>query len=166
MTEPEIENLVLVVVGAHLRAEMHDRAVANVLREAVDEAVTTRWSAFHDTAGNGASGGVGGQTGRENPPRTVVLTDFWRLNDPLLAPLPQVSIGHPEVNALSAFLADKVPPAFVIDGELAVQFDAAAPEAIALCWGTDHRGTARAVDEFIARYLASFADAVLRELAN
>ncbi len=149
--DTDFDNLVLVVVGAHLRAEMNDRPVAARLRDAVEEAVWSRWPA--DAAVDSAA-----------LPRVVVLTDLWRLHDPNLAPLPQVSVGHPDVNALSAFLADKVPPAFVVDGEMAVQFDAAAPEAIALCWGIDHRSTARAVAEFIDRYLPAFADAVVREI--
>jgi len=152
MTEPDLDKLILIVVGAHLRAEMHERAAAYRLRDAVAAAVAARWSAARTEPGA--------------PPDVVVVTDLWRLNDPLLAPLPQISIGHPGVNALSAFLADKVPPAFVIDGELAVQFDAAAPEAIAVCWGVDHAATCRAVDEFAGRYLESFADAVVRELAS
>lgn len=151
MPEPASDNLILLVVGAHIRAEMHDRAVAVDLHKAIDAAVRTRWS---------AAGCV------DDPPEVVVITDLWRLNDPLLAPLPQVAIGHPDVNALTAFLADKIPPAFVIDGELAVQFDAAAPEAVAACWGTTHAATARAVAEFIDRYLESFADAAVRELAD
>lgn len=152
MIDPETDRLVLVVVGAHLRAEMHDRPAAYRLRDDLAAAIAACW-------------------GRDHPsdpdcPRVVVISDLWRLNDPSLAPLPQVCVGHPEVNALSAFLADKVPPAFVIDGELAVQFDAAVPEAIALCWGSDHTGTARATEEFGRRYLTSFAEAVVRELGD
>jgi len=163
MTDIDTDKLVLVVVGAHLRAELHDRPAANHLRDALDAAVAASWArqiepSEHDAAGVSPAD--------SQPPTVMVLTDLWRLNDPLLAPLPQIAVGHPELNALSAFLTDKLPPAFVIDGELSVQFDAAAPEAIALCWGTDHRATRRAVDEFIARYLKSFADAVVRELGT
>ncbi len=154
MPDINTDRLVLVVVGAHIRAEVYDRAPAMRLREAIDETVAGRWR----DAGQG--------TDKQGAPQVIVLTDLWRLNDPLLAPLPQVSVGHPEVNALSAFLADKVPPAYVVDGELAVQFDAAAPEAVALCWGIDHAATDRAVDEFMARYLGAFADAVVRELGE
>jgi hypothetical protein len=161
MTEPDLDNLVLIVVGAHLRAELHERAAAYQLRDAVAAAVAAKWSAARNESTQAAAAGAGA-----TPPAVAVITDLWRLNDQMLAPLPQISIGHPGVNALSAFLADKVPPAFVIDGELAVQFDAAAPEAIAVCWGVDHAATCRAVDEFAARYLDSFADAVLRELAT
>ncbi len=160
MTEPDTDRLVLVVVGAHPRAELHDRAAAERLRDAIDGAVRACWTDSMVTTSDPQG------AGRDAPPRVMVLTDLWRMNDPHLAPLPQVAVGHPEINALSAFLVDKVPPAFVIDGTLAVQFDAQAPEAIALCWGTDHRGTARAVDEFVDRYLASFASAVVRELAD
>lgn len=152
MPESVPDKLVLVVVGAHIRAELYDRAVADRLCVALGTAIGEKWSSASEA---------------ESPaPRVTVLTDLWRLNDPMLAPLPQVSIGHPDVNALSAFLADKVPPAFVLDGELAVQFDAAAPEAVALCWGTSHQSTARAADEFLTRYLDSFVDAAVRELAE
>lgn len=163
MTEPDTDKLVLVVVGAHLRAELHDRQAAHHLRDALDEAVSASWMSKVCPARQDAADIAPGDS---LPPSVIVLTDLRRLNDPLLAPLPQVSVGHPELNALSAFLADKLPPAFVIDGELAVQFDAASPEAIALCWGTDHHATRRAVDEFIGRYIESFADAVVRELGT
>lgn len=159
MPESVPEKLILVVVGAHIRAELHDRAAAGKVRLAIERALAEKWPVSDDP-----------EQSREDAiaarPRVLILTDLWRLNDPHLAPLPQVVIGHPEVNAVSAFLVDKVPPAFVIDGELAVQFDAAEPEAVAICWGTTHAATTRAAEEFIDRYLDSFADAAIRELAG
>lgn len=151
MPDSGSEKLILIVVGAHIRAELHDRAIAAEVRSAVAGAVRTRWT----------SAGL-----HDDPPTVVILSDLWRLNDPHLAPLPQVAIGHPELNAVTAFFADKIPPAFVVDGEFAVQFDAAAPEAVAACWGTTHAGTARAAAVFIERYLDRFADAAIRELAE
>jgi hypothetical protein len=154
MIEPDLNRLVLVVVGAHLRAELNERALAQQLRDVLEVAIHEKWDAESPL----------GEPESSDQPRVVVVTDLWRMQDADLAPLPQVSVGHPELNALSAFLVDKIPPAFVIDGELAVQFDAASPEAIAVCWGTDHRATGVAVAEFTRRYLDAFADAVVREL--
>ena len=151
MSESVPASMVLVVVGAHPRAELFDREVATQLRSDLAAAMAEAWSQ------------IGAQS--TPAPEVIVLTDLWRLNDAALAHLPQIAVGHPSVNALTAFLAEKIPPAFVIDGELAVQFDAAQPEAVAACWGTTHTGTRRAVEEFRSRYLERFAVAAARELA-
>ncbi|MBX3402926.1 MAG: hypothetical protein KF699_05870 [Phycisphaeraceae bacterium] len=100
---------------------------------------------------------------RAAPAAPQIVTDFHRLADDALAHLPCICIGHPEVNALSAFLADKLPPALVIDGALAVQFNIADREPVALLWGVDHAATNRAADLFTQRFLDAFADAVAHE---
>lgn len=137
-THPTVVHL---VVGSIDAAQAHDLPVASRLRHALDAALRAR--AAHAAA--------------------HIITDFERLADDALAHLPCICIGHPEVNALSAFLADKLPPALVIDGALAVQFNLADREPVALLWGVDHHATARAAELFTQRFLDAFARAVADE---
>lgn len=130
-----------VVIGTTPTAQRDDIAAAQRVAAALDRALAARGSAG----------------------RARVLGDAQRMRDQELAHRPCVCIGHPEVNALAAFLVDRVPPAMVIDGELAVQFDAEAPDAVAVCWGVDHGATARAAGLFIDRFLELFADAAAAE---
>jgi len=45
----------------------------------------------------------------------LVCSDVWYLNNDPLRSRPTISIGGPGVNALSAYLADKLPSAFAIE---------------------------------------------------
>lgn len=139
-------DLLLVVVGAHLSAEKHDRATAQSLCA----------EAARRIAGDPAQ--------HPGPLAPLTCTDVWYLNDPSLRECPVVCIGAPEVNALTAYLADKLPSAFAIDGVLTVQMDVehGDPPPLAACWGIDHAQTARAVDVFTERYLAGFLAAAGR----
>ena len=96
-------------------------------------------------------------------PRVLVCTDVWYLNNDPLRSRPTVSIGGPGVNALSAYLGDKLPSAFAVEDVLLVQADPEFTDAIACCWGRDTRATAAAVDAFTERYLDAFMDAATRE---
>ena len=127
----DIDRLILIVTGAHLHAEATDRPVAYRLSRAIAEHLGSRG-------------------------RALVCSDLWYLNHEPLRACPTVSIGGPGVNALSAFLADKLPSAFVVEGRVLVQAEPAFEEPVACCWGSDEAGTAAAVDAFIDRYLEDF----------
>lgn len=129
--------VVPIVVGAHLRAEVHDRPSAARLRDAL-------------------AGVVRGLD-------PVVVTDLWYLNSDELRAQPTISVGAPGVNALTAHLADRVPSAYVSDDVLMVQLDVGLAELTACCWGVDPRATSAAVDVFCDRYLARWADAASRD---
>ncbi|MGE3109199.1 MAG: hypothetical protein AB7G11_10825 [Phycisphaerales bacterium] len=132
---------VLVVVGAHPNAERSDRPSAYALRERI---VATL---------------------RLDPPAApdvMVITDVWYLNDESMKHEPVVSVGAPAVNALTAYLASRLPSAFVIDDVLMVQFDPAAPRPVAACWGTTALDTAQACEVFTERYLGEFLSGCLR----
>jgi len=73
-----------------------------------------------------------------------------------------VSIGAPGVNALSAYLGDKLPSAFVVDDHFMVQMDLDLNDLVACCWGVSTVATAHAVEAFIERYLDAFMDAAAR----
>lgn len=144
--EINIEQLILIVTGAHLRAEATDRQIAYTLRERLCQWLDQR--------------GMGGSPSR---PRILVCTDLWYLNNDPLRACPTVSIGGPGVNALTAFLADKLPSAFAVEDVLVVQADLDFPDRIAACWGTTAERTAAAVEAFTARYLDAFMQAATRD---
>lgn len=129
MDAPRPENSTLIVCGAHLRAEWYDRPIAYRLRERM--------------------AGVLGEG-------VLVCTDLWYLNHDELRHRPTVSVGGPEVNALSAYLAARLPSALVVQGRCVVQFDEEGGEPIAACWGAGPEGTLAAVEAFAERYLGAF----------
>jgi hypothetical protein len=144
----DLSTLLLIVTGAHPKAECYDRPVAYALAARVD-------GLLRDRFGPGPA-----------PLRPLVVSDVWYLNDPSLRQQPTVSIGAPGVSALTAYLADKVPSAYVIDGSLMVQMDVELTDLIACCWGVTHEATAKAVRAFEARYLDAFLDAACRQHAH
>src|SRR5436190_1430282 len=104
--EIKTDRLILIVTGGHLVAEAVARPVAYGLRRRMAE-----WL---------------GRNGRpEDPadPRVVVCSDVWYLNNDPVRQRPAVSVGGPGVNALSAYLADKLPSAFAIENVMLVQAD-------------------------------------------
>lgn len=138
------DNLLLIVVGAHPRAEVNDRPVAYALKERIE-----RW--------------LGEQFAGEEPPLTpVVVSDVWYLNDTTMRRSPSIAIGGPGFNAFSAYLGDKLPSAFVVDDRLMVQMDLDLSELVACCWGVDAQATGAAVDAFAERYLDGFMEAAAR----
>lgn len=140
---PDISRCVPVVVGAHLRAEISDRAVAYELAERVS-------GAFARTGSSLAA---------------VVCTDLWYLNDDRLRQRPTISIGEPEVSALSAYLADKLPHAYAVSETLLVQMDLPAGEALVNLWGRGPEETRVAARVFWERYLDHFTECALRQPA-
>ena len=148
-SDPQIDSdsLLLIVVGAHPRAEMTDRPIAYRLRERMASWLLSKVS-------------------EGDPPLTpLVVTDLWYLNDAALRRSPSVSIGSPGVNAFSAYLGDKLPSAFVVDDRLMVQMDLDFTELVACCWGVDTETTGHAVDAFMDRYLDDFLEAATRARA-
>lgn len=132
------------MTGAHLRAEAGDRPTAYRLRERM-----LAWLEDHPKGERCA---------------VLVCSDIWYLNNEDLRRLPAVSVGGPGVNALAAYLGDKLPSAFSIEGVLSVQADLDFHEMIASCWGMDARTTGAAVDAFIERYLGHFMEHAVRRL--
>ncbi len=134
--------LIAVVVGAHLKAEREHRPLAYFLR--------ARLLAVMD--GDGA-------TPEADDPRVAVCTDLWYVNREELSRVAAVSIGGPEVNALTAHLASRLPSALAIEGRLVVQADASLSPPLAAAWGVDASSTGEAVRLFAERYGESFARA-------
>lgn len=147
--ELDIDQVVLIVVGAHPKAELCDRPVAYALRKRIEDWFAKRF----DQAAE-----------EKHPARALVVTDVWYLNDPSLRQCPTIAIGGPGVNALSAYLGDKVPSAYVVDGVLMVQLDLELTELVACCWGSRAESTAAAVEAFWTRYAEDFLKAAGRRM--
>jgi hypothetical protein len=143
--EVDLERLILMVTGAHLRAEALDRPAAYRMQARV-----SAW-----LAARGLAGPRGGS-------RVLVCSDVWYLNDTGLRTRPTISIGGPRVNALTAFLADKIPSAFAIEDVLLVQAELSFADVVACCWGCNAAATDAAVDAFTERYLDGFMEAATR----
>lgn len=144
----DVDRLLLIVTGAHLRSEIGDRPLAYGLRERINN-----WA--DDRARS---------TGDPTPFDVVVCSDVWYLNNDELRACPTISVGGPGVNALSAFLADKLPSAFVVENVLMVQLDLDFEDVVAAVWGMDHGSTVAAVDAFTDRYLEQFLEAAARQI--
>lgn len=143
--EIDVDRLALIVTGAHLRAEAADRPLAYSLRERMIHWLDERHPG-------------------EPPLDVLVCSDIWALNNEDLRICPTVSIGGPGVNAFGAYVADKLPSAFVIEDVLMVQADLDFDDIIASCWGMDHASTVGAVDAFLERYLDPFMEAAVRRI--
>ncbi|MCC7389777.1 MAG: hypothetical protein IT431_13530 [Phycisphaerales bacterium] len=128
-----------IVVGAHLSAEVEDRPIAGALRDALAARLPEGF-----------------------PFVPVVMTDLWYLNNESLRAQPTISVGRPEVNALAAYLADKLPSVLAIDGRLIVQLDPELTDPAASCWGVDASATAEAVHAFLERWAGVFLRAAAR----
>lgn len=133
--DPDLGDLVPIVVGAHVLAELGDRPPAYRLRDLLADLLP----------------------GSLTP---VVVTDVWYLNSDWLRTRPTISLGAPARNALTAHLADRVPSAFVADDRFMVQLDVELADLTACCWGVDDGATAMAVDLFVEKYAFTWARAV------
>ncbi len=144
------EQLLLVVVGAHPKAEVADRAIAGWVREQM-----LRWLDRQ----------FGPRDKGSHPCTVITCTDVWFLNDQDLRECPVVSIGGPGVNALSSALGGRIPSAFVIDNVLVVQVDTDFEDLQACCWGMGTRETSAAAQIFADKYLAPFMAAATQRWA-
>lgn len=140
----DTDRLILIVTGAHLDAEAGDRPTAYGLRQRMID-----W--------------LSGKGEADAAERVLVCSDLWYLNNDPLRARPTVSIGGPAVNALSAYLGDKLPSAFAVENVLLVQADLDFVDVVACCWGRDRAATAAAVEAFAERYLDGFMEAAVRE---
>jgi len=137
-TPVDLSLVVPVVVGAHIEAELGDRATAQWLADQLTDELCQR----------------------EPGLRAVVCTDLWYLNDERLHTRPAVTVGEPELNAYTAFLADKLPDVYSVKDVLIVQLDLHGVDLVAACWGRDSIATRQAAQVFTERYMTGFCDAV------
>lgn len=146
MASVDPDQMVLVVVGAHLRAELADRPLAYRLSNALIEAINGEGDADGDAELS-----------------ALPCSDIWYLNNEELHDRPTISIGGPGVNALSAYLYERLPTALAIEDQLVVQLDIDFSDLRVALWGIDGERSAAAVSLFEERYLAGYVEAVQRQ---
>jgi len=138
--------LLLIVVGAHLRAEQADRPLGYRLLALVES-----WLAEHEDV-------------LDAPIEPMVCSDIWYLNHESLQRRPTICIGGPGVNALSAYFGQQLDTASVADNEVIIQMDPEFVDLRACLWGMDHDMTAASIDVFEERYLDGFMRAVATQV--
>ena len=138
--ELDHEDVLPVVVGAHLESEIAERPIAYRLCASI-----ATWQK---------------QASAVSPLRPVVLTDLWYLNHQTLRLRPTISLGRPEVNAVTAYLAARVPTVLAVDDAYRIQLDPELIDLHACLWGPTPADTAKAVERFQERYLEDFLENV------
>lgn len=127
-----------IVVGANPAAEISDRPIAAALAAAL----ANEWLESTGTAAT--------------PGQILTVSDLWYINDAMLRALPTISVGPPEHNAFTAYLADKIPSVHAVDGVLVVQAELSFASPLAACWGIDPASTRRATDVFLTKLGETF----------
>lgn len=142
MAEIDVDRLLLIVVGAHLRAEIADRPLGYRLHEAVQ-------NQLHQHSGD-----------TDWPLLPIVCTDVWVLNHDELQERPAIAIGGPGVNALSGYLYQRLPTALAIENQLVIQMDLGFDDHRVAIWGFDAGHTVSAVELFERKYLREYLRAL------
>lgn len=147
-TGPQVENanLLLIVVGAHLRAEMADRPLAYRLRDRI-----MAWLEKHARSIN-------------LPVVPVVCTDLWYLNQQATIERPTISLGGPGVNALSNYYAQKLPGGALDERQKVLQFDPEFVDLRVCIWGMNHDLTVDALEDFNRKHLDGYLRAVATQV--
>ncbi len=147
-TGPGIDplHLLLIVVGADLRAERGDRPLAYRLCQSIEAWVNKHRAAL------------------ATPILPVVCTDIWYLNHEQLHHRPTVSIGGPGVNALSSHFAQSIHQQEASDQQVVIQIDPEFTDLRVSVWGTDHALTVKGLDLFLKDYLENFLKAVATQV--
>ena len=128
-----------IVVGAHLRAEVGDRPLAEKVKSAIES-----WKQQH---------------GISESPYPLVCTDMWYLNSVELRIQPTLSIGSPEVNAATAAFASDIPTLVEVQDAYRIQADPAFVELKCALWGVDAQQTQLGVDAFVKDVLEQWLGA-------
>lgn len=142
----DLKHLVLIVTGAHLRAEEADRPLAYQLQQRI-----RGWLRRHKSLLN-------------TPIRPLVISDIFYINNTQLHGRPTISIGGPGVNALSAYFAQQLQNVKPDEQQIVIQIDPEFTDLRVCVWGSDHTLTGRGVDLFVDRYLDGFLKAVATQV--
>ena len=136
----ESDQVLPIVVGAHLRAELGDRIRATQVRNAIVE-----WMGSNEIDG---------------PPWPIVCSDLWYMNQVELKVQPTICIGHPEINAATAAISAKLPTAILVDDSYRIQLDPAYIDRTCCLWGVDNAHSQHAIEAFIADFLPEFLGSI------
>ncbi len=136
----DIDNVIPIVVGAHLRAELGDRRRGYYLGEAM-----VQWMEQHEITG---------------PPWPLVCADLWYLNDTELRTRPTICIGQPDVNAATAAMSPKLETILLADDAYRILGDAEYIDLKYCLWGIDDKHTNQCLEQFIKTVLPNFLGSI------
>jgi hypothetical protein len=139
------ERMMLIVVGAHLRAEIEDRPMATALGGRIRESLLS--------------------TESPNLP-VVACTDLWYLNHDELQGLPAIVLGNPAQNAAAAWLTRRIPSVLVVNDRVQIQADLEFNDLRVCIWGVDAASTQEAVDLFWSKYGKQYVESVAEQVAG
>ena len=142
----EISQSLLIVVGAHLRAEQADRPLAYQLQAEITDWLDKNQPILGTTF------------------TPLVCCDVLYVNHTPMHRRPTICIGGPGVNALSAYFNSRLRPVMVREDQMVIQLD---PEFIDLrvcLWGMNHELTRDALNFFERKYLTDFLRAVATQV--
>ena len=129
----ESDQVLPIVVGAHLRAEVGDRARANRVKDAI-----VGWMKENHIT---------------DPPWPLVCSDLWYLNQIELKTQPTICIGHPEINAATAAIAAALQTVALVDDSYRIQLDPEYIDCTCCFWGVDDAHSEHATVAFIADFM-------------
>ena len=136
----QLDHVIAIVVGSHLRAELGDRRRGYYLGEAI-----VAWMEQHEIAG---------------PPWPLVCSDLWYLNDTELRIRPTICIGQPDVNAATAAMSTKLETILLEDDAYRIQGDSGFITLKYCLWGIDDSHSNQCLEQFIKTVLENFLGSI------
>jgi hypothetical protein len=128
------DSCIYIVTGSNLRSEEFDRPLAYYLRERLLE-----------------------RLGSDHARRVKVISDILYLNSSEIQRCACVTVGGPDVNAVTSLLFESIPYALAIDDVLVVQMDLLFQNQNIALWGMSPEATSDAVEIFMQdRYMGEF----------
>ncbi len=136
-----LENGILIVTGSNLKAEQADRPLAYMLANCMHEKLKQAGSCS----------------------KVTVISDLWYLNSEPLKELPTITIGSPNINAVTAFFSRRLENVLVIDNMLSIQMDLTCQDLRVALWGNDLKHTKESIFLFKEKgYLDKFVSATCK----
>jgi hypothetical protein len=128
MQQLDVNQTILIVVGADITPEEKDRPIAYRLKQYIEQSPLYGSLPFR---------------------KCIVISDLLFENDKIIQICPTISIGGPGVNALVARMVEKLPVYHAESDQYFIQYDENGPNNLICIWGMDQKMTEMAVDWLI-----------------
>jgi len=144
--ELDVNETILIVVGADIKPEQKDRPLAYWLQKQIDKAGGFERTPFS---------------------KCIVITDALFNNDKIIQACPTISIGGPGVNRVTAELINKLPVYISEDYRYYIQCDDKPGKNRVLIWGMDQETSSGALNVFVeSGLLYDFLKRVWKQKSN
>ena len=135
-----VDHVLPIVIGSHLRAELGDRKHGYYLGEAI-----VSWMEKQQIPG---------------PPWPLVCSDMWYLNQTELRIRPTICIGQPELNAATAAMSPSLETVHFEENAYRIQCDPEYVDLKCCMWGIDDTHTNQCLEQFIKNVLPHFLGSI------